>query len=70
MKRMAVIHSLSKKSVVDGNFIREVEIVQKVDNNHVIAEYDGKHYTAVDNPFSGYIYVDDLYGEVEKSFRF
>lgn len=70
MKRIAVIHSLSKTSDTPDDFIREVEIIQKVDNNHVIAEYDGKHYTAVDNPFSGYIYVDDLYGEVDTTFRF
>lgn len=72
MKRVAVIHSLSKQSdrPVVADLYDEVEIIQKVDNNHVIVQYNEKHYTAVDNPFTGLIYVDDLYGEVEKSFRF
>lgn len=62
MKRMAMIHSLKATA--------EVEIIQRVDNNHVIAEYNGKHYTAIDNPFTGLIYVDDLYGEVDLTFRY
>lgn len=62
MKRTAMIHSL--------NATAEVEIIQKIDNNHVIAEYCGKHYTAVDNPFTGLIYVDDKFGEVDIKFRF
>lgn len=70
MKRAAVIHSLSKQSDVGDDYIRGVEIIQQIDNNHVIAEYCGKHYTAIDNPFTGLIYVDDLYGEVDILFRF
>lgn len=70
MKRFAVIHSLSKTSDVPDDYIRKVEIIQQIDNNHVLAEYNGKHFTAIDNPFSGYIYVDDLYGEVDKTFRY
>lgn len=62
MKITAMIHSL--------NATAEVEIIQKIDNNHVIAEYCGKHYTAVDNPFTGLIYVDDKFGEVDIKFRF
>lgn len=62
MKRTAMIHSL--------NATAEVEIIQKIDNNHVIAEYCGKHYTAVDNPFTGLIYIDDKFGEVDIKFRF
>lgn len=62
MKRTAMIHSL--------NATAEVEIIQKIGNNHVIAEYCGKHYTAVDNPFTGLIYVDDKFGEVDIKFRF
>lgn len=62
MTRLAMIHSLKE--------VREVTIVQKIDDNHVIAEFEGKHYTAIDNPFNGLIYVDDLYGEVADGFRY
>lgn len=62
MTRTAMIHS--------KNSTDEVRVIQCKDVNHVIVEYNGKHYTAVDNPFSGLIYCDDIYGEVSKDFRF
>lgn len=52
MIRTAMIHSLL--------LTVEVEIIQFKDNNHVIAKYNRKHYTA----------VDDVYGEVSEEFRF
>lgn len=72
MKRVAVIHSLGKQSnrPVIADFYDEVEIIQQIDNNHVIVQYNGKHYTAIANPFTGLIYVDDLYDEVDLAFRF
>jgi hypothetical protein len=33
-------------------------------NNNVVAKYEGKKYTAVNNPFSGLYYVDDVYGAI------
>lgn len=50
----AMVHSL--------NALDTVTILRKRDNNHVLAEYKGQKCTAVDNPFSGYFYVDDVYG--------
>lgn len=57
-----MIHSLKET--------REVEIIQQLDANHVIAEFEGRHYTAIDNPFSGLVYVDDIYGSVSNDFRY
>ncbi len=44
-----------------------VEIIEHTDNNHCLAWYDGKLCTAIFNPFSGYYYVDDIYGVIEES---
>ena len=44
-----------------------VEIIEHTDNNHCLARYDGKLCTAIFNPFSGYYYVDDIYGVIEES---
>ena len=54
----AMIHSLKE--------VREVQILEQTDNNHVIAEYDGKKCTAVYNVFVGLYYVDDIYGVIKK----
>ena len=40
---------------------------EATDNNHCLARYDGKLCTAIFNPFSGYYYVDDVYGVLEES---
>ena len=50
----AMIHSLKKED--------EVVILHEKGINDVIAEYKGKRYTAIYNPFSGLFYVDDIYG--------
>jgi hypothetical protein len=42
----------------------EVKIVHENGCNEVIAQYQGKLYTAVFNPFVGLYYVDDIYGEI------
>lgn len=55
-KVTAMVHSL--------NALAEVTIISEKDNNHVIAEYNGQKCTAVNNPFSGYYYVDDVYGRI------
>ena len=58
MKVMAMVHSLGA--------LAEVEIIGHKDNNHVIAEYNGKRCTAVFNIFSGLYYVDDKYGVISE----
>ena len=54
----AIVHSLRDLAMV--------EIVEHTDNNHCLARYDGKLCTAIFNPFSGYYYVDDIYGVIEE----
>lgn len=55
----AVVHSLKGLALV--------EIVEHKNNNHCLARYNGKLCTAVFNPFSGYYYVDDIYGVIEEN---
>ena len=50
----AMVHSLKKQD--------EVAILHEKGINDVIAEYKGKRYTAIYNPFAGLYYVDDIYG--------
>ena len=54
-----IVHSLRDLAMV--------EIIEHTDNNHCLARYDGKLCTAFFNPFSGYYYVDDIYGVIEES---
>ena len=54
----AMVHSLYS--------LAEVEIVEHKDNNHCLAQYNGKLCTAIFNPFSGYYYVDDIFGVIER----
>ena len=54
-----IVHSLRDLAMV--------EIIEHTDNNHCFARYDGKLCTAIFNPFSGYYYVDDIYGVIEES---
>lgn len=46
--------------------LAEVEIVEHKDNNHCLARFNGKLCTAIFNPFSGYYYVDDIFGVIER----
>lgn len=57
METTAHIHSLNRQ-------MDTVTIISHSDNNHVVAQYKGKTYTAVYNPFAGAYYVDDTYGLV------
>lgn len=50
----AVIHSIGSYGTA--------KIISHRDNNHVIAEYQGKRCTAVFNIFRGSYYVDDICG--------
>ena len=58
-KAPAMIHS--------KNEIDEVYIIEENGPNYVIAEYNGKRYTAIFNIFNGLYYVDDLYGKIEEA---
>ena len=57
-KSKAIIHSLSCTD--------EVIILHERGANDVVAEYQGKRYTAIFNPFVGIYYVDNIYGELSE----
>lgn len=57
MEVMAMVHSL--------NALAKVRIIEHINNNTVVAEYNGHKYTAVYNVFVGLYYVDDKYGLIE-----
>lgn len=56
----AVIHSLHGK-------LDTAIILSHVANNHCLAEYKGEICSAVWNPFSGYYYIDDIYGKMTRN---
>jgi len=65
----AVIHSLSANigpNHPDLTNTDTVTIIEHKDNNNVIAEYKGKRYKAVFNPFVCMYYVDDKYGLISE----
>ena len=45
--------------------LADVTIISENGCNDVVAEYNGKRYTAVYNGFVGKYYVDDVYGEIK-----
>ena len=55
METECIIRSLGGKPA-------NATIVRKIGNNQYEAEYNGVRCTAIFNPFSGYYYVDDVYG--------
>ena len=64
MKVMAYIHSLKDKKT-DTHVLGECEILEYIDNNNIIAKYDGMKCRAIFNPFVGRHFVDDVYGRIE-----
>jgi len=61
----AVIHSLSANrgpNHPDLDNTDTVTIIEHRNNNSVIAEYKGRHFRAIFNPFHCIYYVDDKYG--------
>ena len=48
-----------------GGELDLVTIIEHKDNNHVIAKYKDKYYTAVFNPYVGNYYVDDKFGHIK-----
>lgn len=58
MTRKAMVHS--------ANEVQDVEIIQyKNLNNVTVKTQSGIVCHAIDNPFSGLIYADDIYGIIE-----
>ena len=64
MKLMAYIHSLKDKAN-DRHVLGEAEIIKNVGDNQFLAEYNGVKCTAIFNVFTGYYYVDDVFGVVK-----
>lgn len=61
MKCKAYIHSL-KDHQHDRHVLGDAEILQQIDDNLYLAEYNGIRCTAIFNFFTGRYYVDDVYG--------
>ena len=55
METECIINSLGGKPA-------NATIVRKIGDNQYEAQYNGVRCTAIFNPFSGYYYVDDVYG--------
>jgi hypothetical protein len=65
MQVTAYIHSLKDKKN-DSHVLGEAEIIKSIGDNLYLAEYNRVKCTAIYNFFTGYYYVDDVYGVVEK----
>lgn len=61
MKVTAYIHSLMDKEH-NRHVLGEAEIIKSIGDNLYLAEYNGIRCTAIFNFFTGYYYVDDVYG--------
>ena len=64
MRVLAYIHSLQDKKT-NTHVLGKAEILEHIDNNHVIAVYQGIKCMAIFNPFVGKYFVDDVYGRIE-----
>jgi hypothetical protein len=64
MQVTAYIHSLKDKEN-DRNVLGKATILEKTGDNQYLAEYNGVKCTAIFNVFTGYYYVDDVYGVVK-----
>jgi hypothetical protein len=54
----------TKAMVQSLQALDEVTILEDNGNNNVVAEYNGQRCTAIFNIFSGFYYVDDVYGKL------
>ena len=61
----AYINSLKDKEN-NRHVLGEVEILKSIGDNLYLAEYNGIKCTAIFNFFTGYYYVDDVYGLVNQ----
>jgi hypothetical protein len=64
MQVKAYIHSLKDKEH-DRHVLGEATIIKSIGDNLFLAEYNGVKCTAIYNFFTGYYYVDDVYGVVK-----
>jgi hypothetical protein len=64
MKLKAYIHSLKDKAN-DRHVLGEAEIIKNIGDTQYLAEYNGVKCTAIFNVFTGYYYVDDVFGVVK-----
>jgi len=65
MQVSAYIHSLKDKEN-DRHVLGEAEIIKCIGDNLYLAGYNGVTCTAIFNIFTGYYYVDDVYGAVKE----
>jgi hypothetical protein len=63
MQVTAYIHSLKDKEN-DRHVLGEATIIKSIGDNLYLAEHNGVKCTAIYNFFTGYYYVDDVYGVV------
>ena len=66
MQVKAFIHSLKDKEN-DRHVLGEATIIKSIGDNVYLAEYNGVKCTAIFNFFTGYYYVDDVYGVVKEA---
>ncbi len=66
MKVKAYIHSLKDREH-DRNVLGDAEIIERIGDNLYLAEVNGVRCTAIFNFFTGYYYVDDVYGVVKEA---
>jgi hypothetical protein len=64
MKLMAYIHSLKDKTN-NRHVLGEAEIIKNIGDNQYLAEYNGVKCTAIFHVFTGYYYVDDVFGVIK-----
>jgi len=64
MQVTAYINSLKDKAN-NRHVLGEAEIIRCIGNNVYLADYNGVKCTAIFNYFTGFYYVDDVYGVVE-----
>ena len=66
MKVQAYIHSL-KDHDHDRHVLGEAEIIKQIGDNRYLAEVNGVRCTAIFNFFTGFYYVDDVYGVLKET---
>ena len=60
-KCLCYVHSLKDKAN-DRHVLGEATILKRIGDNQYLADYQGVKCTAIFNFFTGYYYVDDVYG--------
>ena len=65
MKVKAYIYSLQDK-VNNRHVLGDAEIIREIGDKKYLAKYNGIYCTAIFNYYTGYYYVDDVYGIVNE----